>query len=108
MYVQWTKHLQDPVEKENFTAQIKNASTVLRRLKDLLDDKEKEIDDSETSFTAYNVPNWDYIQAHKNGYRSCLRHLRELVDLDKQREPNESNVISRPTKSVRPQPRLSL
>lgn len=108
MWHQWTKHLSDPVEKAKFVSEVQSCRFIFRRLIEILDDKEKEINNSETSFTDYQSPSWAYVQAHKNGYRSCLRHIKTLVDLDQQKEPvkDERNLVSGP--DGKPTPRLSL
>lgn len=86
MYVEWTKHLQDNSEAKNiFTRKILSSREVLDRIKDIIEEKEKAIDRSETSIEAYNTPNWDVRQAHKNGNRESLNWLKKLVDLDQQK-----------------------
>ena len=84
MYTEWTSHLTDPEEKANFTNQIRGSKSVLERLITILDEQEKELDRAETDPRTYEIPNWDYRQAHNNGYRQCLRILKKYIDLDQQ------------------------
>lgn len=85
MYVGWTKHLQDAQDKGRFETQVYASKPVLDRLIQLLDDEEKGVDMSEMSISDYDKPNWDYKQAHKNGYRAGLRMIKMMVDLDQQK-----------------------
>ena len=82
MYTDWTKHISDKDEKAAFEKEIRSSVEVLRRLKKLLEDKEATLERSELDPTAYNSPSWAYLQAHKNGYRSALNHLKQLCTLD--------------------------
>jgi hypothetical protein len=84
MYSEWTKHLQDPEGKVKFEQQIHSAKDVLDRQKVLLEEKLNTLDRSEVDINVYNTPNWAERQAHKNGQRSSLMYLLQLVDLSKQ------------------------
>lgn len=79
MYLDWTKHLDDPEEKKRFEAQIESASPVLDRLKDLITEKIGEIDRSMNTMKQYDHPNWNVITAHKNGMAASYNAVRELV-----------------------------
>lgn len=84
MYIEWTKHLKDPENKERFTKEIYSARSVLERLFDILVEKEQSLDRSETNMSVYETPNWDYRQAHKNGNREAISFLKNLINLDQQ------------------------
>lgn len=84
MYVDWTRHLPDPAEKEKFELKIRSSKVVLERLQALLKEREMGLDRSETDIKSYDLPNWEYRQAHKNGFRQCLQILNKLIDLDQQ------------------------
>ena len=84
MYTMWTKHLEDPQERVEFEKTIFGSKRVLNRLKDILKEQEDALNIGEVSPKNYEVPNWDYKQAHSNGYRQCLNVLKKLVDLDQQ------------------------
>lgn len=85
MYVSWTTHLTDEKEKESFKGQIHRARHVLARLKDLIDLELKSIDDTERDPKAYDNAGWPYKQAYKNGMRHGLSIMKQLVDLDNQK-----------------------
>lgn len=86
MLTVWTKNLKTQEEKDNFNNQLFGARPVLERLYQLIDEKEVELDRSERSLKAYDNPNWAYQQAHKNGCASMLQSIKELINLDQQRE----------------------
>lgn len=85
MYTRWTQHLTTDEEKESFKKEIYSAKRVLERLRDILNEDEEMLDRSEMDQRTYDMPNWDYRQAHKNGNRQAMRALRLLVDLDQQK-----------------------
>lgn len=84
MWIEWTKHLKSPKEKEDFERYVLGSKSLLNRLKDIVEEKEKALDRSELSIETYSIPSWDYRQAHKNGNRESLQWLKQLVDLDRQ------------------------
>lgn len=84
MFDIWTRHLTDKEEKERFKGSVRASKPVLDRAKEILAKMEDDLDGTEMNPKYYDNPNWDYRQAHNNGYRQCLRLLRKLIDLDKQ------------------------
>jgi hypothetical protein len=82
MYLDWTKHLTDVKEQDRFQKSVLGSKQVLDRLGAILKEYEKSLDRSETDVSTYETPNWDYKQAHKNGYRACLTKIRDLINLD--------------------------
>lgn len=81
MIAAWWKHLKTEDEIERFKQTLKASSTVLDRLGELLQEDEQAMDNRETSPKNYELPNWDYRQAHANGYRQCLREIKRLINL---------------------------
>ena len=90
MYIDWTKHIQDPEEKSRFVNQIYSARSVLERLYQILCEKEEDLDRSEVNIKVYELPNWAERQAHKNGNREVLRELKTLINLDQQKDTRNS------------------
>jgi hypothetical protein len=82
MKLDWTKHLKNSEEKTRFENLILGSRPVIERLNKILEEYEKSLNRSETDLTTYETPNWDYRQAHKNGYRACLYRIQELLNLD--------------------------
>ena len=94
MLTVWTKNLKTEEERQNFNNQLLGARPVLQRLSDLLEEKEKELDRSERSQKAYENPNWAYLQAHRNGCAGMLQSIKELINLDQQR--NDEHTYKHP------------
>jgi len=83
MKTAWTQHLTDPEEKVKFEESVLHSKWILEHLSTLLDMMEKSLNRQEISPRAYDQPNWDYRQAHANGYRQCLNNIQELLTLDR-------------------------
>lgn len=77
----WTKHLPEE-QKEQFKNEVLGSKTVLKRLQDLLKEMEGDLDSKEVNVKTYDLPNWDYRQAHLNGFRDCLNKLNLILTLD--------------------------
>lgn len=85
----WTKNLKTTEEQDNFNNQLLGARPVLERLTELLEEKETELGRVERSKSVYANPNWAYLQAHQNGCASMLASIKDLINLDQQRNINE-------------------
>lgn len=77
----WTKHLKEE-DKDNFKKQVLSSKAVLGRLGVLLQELEGDLIQTELDTRIYDIPNWDYRQAHTNGFRDCLRKINKLINLD--------------------------
>lgn len=82
MLTAWTQHIKDPEEKVRYASSLLNSRWILERQGDILDGIEKGLNRQEISPKAYDNPNWEYRQAHANGYRQCLYDLKKLNNLD--------------------------
>jgi hypothetical protein len=80
----WTKHLDTDAEKEQFERGVKNSSWLLERLSKILTDMERDLDRAETNPKTYDIPNWDYRQAHNNGFRQSLNIMQRLINVKEQ------------------------
>lgn len=78
----WTDHLRDQDEKAQFEKSLRHSSWILEHIGTLLGRMEKSLDKQELSPRAYDQPNWDYRQAHANGFRQCLNNIKDLINLD--------------------------
>jgi len=81
----WTAHLQTPEEKQRFINQLRGSSEVFERLSQLIEMKQKELGAAERNISAYENPNWAYLQAHRNGYASASTVIKNLLTLDQQK-----------------------
>lgn len=85
MYLGWTKHLSDPADKERFELQVVSSKPVLDRVKKIIEEQVEDTDTSELSIKQFETPNWPYLQAYKNGFKSALMTIHRLIDLDTQK-----------------------
>lgn len=86
MYSVWTKHLKEQSDKDDFILSVTGSKRVLDRVKEILSEEENNLDRSELDQRTFDLPNWDYRQAYKNGFRAALRFCDKLIDLDHQKE----------------------
>lgn len=84
MYTKWTEHLKTESEKDEFRKTLRGSRQIFDRQQDILTEMEKDLDTAEINPKMYELPNWDFRQAHNNGYRQCLAILKKLTDLDQQ------------------------
>lgn len=82
MITAWTKNLQDPKEVDQFKNMLLGSRPVLERQKELLKEMEADLDNSETTYSVYDKPNWEFRQADNNGFRRCLKAINKLITLD--------------------------
>jgi len=82
MITAWTKNLKTDEEKERFKNSILGSKIVLRRLQELLNEVEDDLDKTELSTDIYDKPNWDYRQADMNGFRRALKTVRKIITID--------------------------
>jgi len=85
MLLKWTQHLKDPDERTAFESSVIGSKRVLNRLMEILTEEETALDRSELDVKVFDIPNWAYLQAYKNGQRACLANLKKLIDLDQQK-----------------------
>ncbi len=86
MITAWTKHLKTDEEKEKFTKSLKASRYILNRLQQLLDEEKIGLESAEISPKIYETPNWDYKQAHTNGFKAALRMVSKLITLDQEKK----------------------
>ncbi len=86
MITAWTKHLKTEEDKEKFTRSLKASRYILDRLQELLDEEKAGLDAAEISPKIYETPNWDYKQAHNNGFRAALKMVSKLITFDQEKK----------------------
>ena len=85
LYSKWTSHILDEEEKVKFEKTVRASAPVLERLKQIVEEDLEGLDSSEINSKIYDLPNWDYRQAHRNGNRQAYLTLIKLLDLDQQK-----------------------
>ena len=86
MITNWTNHLKEDKEKQNFLNEVKSSRRVLERLSTMLDDLDKSQERIELSAEFYTLPNWEYRQSNVNGFRRALNLVKTIIKLDQQRD----------------------
>ena len=81
MLLRWTQNISDPEQKAAFESSIVSAKPVLDRLVVMLDEDAAALDRSETDIAVFDIPNWAYLQAFKNGQRASIANLRRMADI---------------------------
>lgn len=76
--VEWFKNIPED-KREGFELAIRNSTLALGRLYDILIEWEEELNRAEAKVDDYDTPSWPHKQAHRNGDRSRIRKLRDLL-----------------------------
>lgn len=79
----WTKHLTNEEEKKKFENEVLGSKRVLAVLSKLIDEK-MEGASIPSNLQSYEDNNWAYKQAHKQGYLSLARNLKQLLNVSAQ------------------------
>lgn len=82
MLLDWTRHLSDLKEKEEFEKTIRGSTVMAKRLTELVEEKERSIARSELSDDAFDSAGWAYRQAKLIGNKEMLSWFRNLLTLD--------------------------
>lgn len=78
--LEWTRSYSTEKERKDFEKTLRNSLTVLSRLYDILDEKEQSIEKQNINPKDFDVPNWAYKQAYRNGQKSVLKDLKDLFN----------------------------
>lgn len=81
--VEWFAGIK-PEDKQKFEDTLRNSIVIVRQLNLLLDRWEDELKIAESKLADYETPAWAYKQAHRNGDRSRIRKLRDLLSFIKE------------------------
>jgi hypothetical protein len=88
MITAWTENLKTQEERDRFQDGLKHSKWLFSRMTELLDKIQRGILQTERSPKNYDKPNWQYRQAHANGYLQCLNDIKSLINLDP-KEPHD-------------------
>jgi len=88
MYSIWTKNLKDQADKAQFEKSLRNSRWILERQSEVIQEMIDSTERNERSPKVYDTPNWDYKQAHCNGFLQALYRIKELNNLD-QKDSND-------------------
>ena len=76
----WSSHLSDKQSKEDFEGYVRNSSSLLERLSDILKQKVVTLSSPRDD---YDSPAWACKQADRNGQLRVLNDILKLTDLER-------------------------
>lgn len=74
----WTQHL-PPEKQKDFADLVRNSTQLLTRLKQIIEDHERQLHNTSLSIKDFSDPNWSTRQAFKLGSLSALKDLKEII-----------------------------
>lgn len=78
---EWTNHLKEEADKEDFFKVIKASSIVRNRLIDIIDTMSQSLNTKQLS-DDYSSPTWAYLQADRLGQLKSLSYVRRLLQME--------------------------
>jgi len=83
MKIQWFHHIKDETLKQKFKEDFGNFinGPFVKRLHDLIEQELKDLEASELNIEDYKDTSWSHRQAHINGARQALKHIKELISV---------------------------
>lgn len=91
MITAWTQDCTSIEEKEQLQKSIYGSRDVLDQLGKIIRRELASLEVSEISPQFYETPNWDYKQAHTNGFKSAIRMVLKVINLD---DPNKEPILN--------------
>lgn len=79
MHPQWTRHLKDPKDKQEFEQLLRGNTTIFNRILGIIKEEEDTIERWIDNPATFDSPNWEYKFAYKNGDRARLTKLKNLI-----------------------------
>ncbi|MDE2102793.1 MAG: hypothetical protein KGL39_36450 [Patescibacteria group bacterium] len=76
--IRWTRHLSQS-EKSSFEDLVRNSTQILKRLKEIFQEREAEINSAQLSLSDFDSPNWTHKTAFRNGQLSVLKQMKDLI-----------------------------
>ena len=74
--VAWVKNTSNKQEVE---AAIRNSTTALSRLYDIVEEKEQVINSQELAVTDFDSPAWSHKTAYRLGQKAALKEIKDLL-----------------------------
>lgn len=75
----WIKNL-TPKQKEDFEQHLRNATSIIKKLREITTDRIISIEKEALSKKSYESPSWPFLQADNNGEIRGLHYILELTD----------------------------
>lgn len=75
----WTQQIRDPEARKDFEVIVRNSTLLLTRLKEIIEESEREVQKSSLTLDDFKDPNWSHKQAFKNGELTVLKKFKDLI-----------------------------
>lgn len=80
MHIDWIKEVINyEDQKKDLEDYITRNSRLLDRLREICEDKERQVNQTQFTLSSYKTPSWSHQQAHINGYLAALREIKRLT-----------------------------
>lgn len=79
----WTKHLKDPKQRADLESLLRNSSQAFSRLLEIIEEKERTLNNSDHSIKDFEDAAWAFKQAFRNGQRAGMKEIRDLLEFIK-------------------------
>ena len=80
MHIIWGSHIEDAEERDDFIKYVKNSSSLLDRMTDILTKKIEAADATRLLKKNFDMASWAYDQADTNGYIRALKEIRAITN----------------------------
>jgi len=81
MLQSWTSHIKDKELKEDFRLEIIASRRVLKRLSQLIENKQSSSVTGMKKKTNFKDPNWTHSMADSLGYQRAIDEIQELLEV---------------------------
>jgi hypothetical protein len=89
MWTKWTQNLKSEQDKIEFERAFRNSRPVLDRAIEILNEREKAINNKELDLNSFGSPSWPYLQAALVGARAEIRNLKILLTTLDNKDTND-------------------
>lgn len=75
----WTRHKHSPEERKDFETIVRNSTLLLTRLKEIFEEREREVNEKAFTEKDFEDPNWSHKHAARLGRLGELKALKDLI-----------------------------
>lgn len=75
----WTQQIKDQKAREDFAVIVRNSTLLLTRMKEIIEDRERQLNNSSFSDDDFKDPNWSHKLAKRIGRLAELKLMKDLI-----------------------------
>lgn len=75
----WTRNKPTPETRKDFESIVRNSTLLLTRLKEIIEEREREINEKAFTEKDFDTPNWALRQASRTGRLGELKAFKDLI-----------------------------